>query len=485
MKLKKTNKHKRNGKPYRRVVTKKNIQYGGAKAIAERLFKEKFEIIKDTLLSDSELTKYLDTVKEFDITKLSPENPVYETAKSNLFSLIMNKLTSIRYDFTQDPNARNVLNFVETYIEWIINCYVTSKFSIQNDRMQPSKLLIDNYIIFLNLLKKLEYLLKHKKILKNILALKTKEHLNSDNALSFKDKKLKEIISTIETNKSKPEKLITPFDSLDDLKKFIDLFANEFEEIQIELDNEELKAKFTDDKDVEIILDTENVRIVKILTKTGSLYCGSGTSWCTATTSFFNKYDRYSKLGDLFIILNKKNSKQKYQMHIAEGQLRDDKDKKITITNLLSLFHGDRDLAEFFSELSKNFVTKPKIDLYQFFERQPSTLIFTIRSLYYDYIYSDLEHNNFREVFKRHIAGITYPIKILIFDELFNQEIGDALQHNLRDLEVLKFGASFNQEFGNSLDNLPSLKTLILTKTYNKEFPANLSARNIEIKIES
>lgn len=59
------------------------------------------------------------------------------------------------------------------------------------------------------------------------------------------------------------------------------------------------------------------------LNKEASCVLGAGTKWCTAAVKSQNRYDEYSKMGDLVIFINKKNG-VKYQGQIDKNYYGDD-----------------------------------------------------------------------------------------------------------------------------------------------------------------
>ena len=199
---------------------------------------------------------------------------------------------------------------------------------------------------------------------------------------------------------------------------------------------------------------------------------GSNTTWCTATTSFFNKYDNYSKTGELYILQDKNRVNHKYQMHIVSGQLRDENDKPVSIHEVLESFNNDEELKKYFDDLTLTFSSIPLEALYDFkYIEKESKLVINIRGLYYDFIYNNLNKEDFIQLLREYlIKNNLQGLKTLAFGNMFNQELGNSLD-SLVNLETLTFGNDFNQELGNSLDNLVNLKTLTFGKNFTKNIP--------------
>ena len=56
---------------------------------------------------------------------------------------------------------------------------------------------------------------------------------------------------------------------------------------------------------------------------------GSGTDWCTATGNTDTWFLDYISQGDIYVIINKSNPKDKYQFHYETGQFMDTNDRDI------------------------------------------------------------------------------------------------------------------------------------------------------------
>jgi Leucine-rich repeat (LRR) protein len=82
------------------------------------------------------------------------------------------------------------------------------------------------------------------------------------------------------------------------------------------------------------------VLVVSPLTREASIYWGKGTKWCTADTDLSsNMFHAYSTPEDpLYIILDKRNMKNKYQLHRATRQYMDLKDRPVTLSILAPKF---------------------------------------------------------------------------------------------------------------------------------------------------
>jgi hypothetical protein len=386
---------------------------------------------------------------------------------SGLFTVILKKLVDItKKTYLTDKKP---INFINDNIEWIIQSYTDFTFRLDKEDPLSSNLLFKNYPVFLTIYERINFILINKNIIFSAIKLKIKEHLDTVNVLTKKEAEIREMIT------SKNKNILAPFKSLLELQEFINKYKIEISEIEESLKNTELKEHGTGPENAEIILDTPNLFLYKILTKSGSLCYGSNTTWCTATTSFFNKYDLYRKTGELYIIQDKSNPVHKYQMHIKTGQLRDEKDKPVSIHEIVKSLNDDVDLAKYFEVLSLTFNSLPLEELYDFrYNEKEASLIIYIRGLYYDFIYSIVNPLNFSIMFTEYLTKKKLEgLKSLVFGNTFNQELGNSLD-TLINLESLTFGTEFNQELGHSLDNLTSLKTLTFGSNFNKQIPESV-----------
>jgi len=66
---------------------------------------------------------------------------------------------------------------------------------------------------------------------------------------------------------------------------------------------------------------------------------GRGTRWCTAATQGNNLFSKYSKEGNLYILLPKKQKHpgEKYQLHFETAQFMDENDDQVDIRTLLTV----------------------------------------------------------------------------------------------------------------------------------------------------
>lgn len=108
-----------------------------------------------------------------------------------------------------------------------------------------------------------------------------------------------------------------------------------------------------------VIHNGENWFVIVAKTEKASAYLGANTEWCTAWGDFSlnpsykdrtNYFHTYSPQGPLYIIVNKENENDKYQLHFPTNQLKNPADKEIT--NRPTFFNERLEIKKlFFPEL--------------------------------------------------------------------------------------------------------------------------------------
>lgn len=106
-------------------------------------------------------------------------------------------------------------------------------------------------------------------------------------------------------------------------------------------------------KGAELLLDNENVQIVKILSHEGSINFGSNTSWCTLQA---DTYHQYSSKGFLHIVIPKNKNYSNFfgtktQLHLATSEYRNNKNEEVDLITCICKFP---ELYDPFKEMFKN-----------------------------------------------------------------------------------------------------------------------------------
>ena len=104
--------------------------------------------------------------------------------------------------------------------------------------------------------------------------------------------------------------------------------------------------------DIEIAYEDDKWIVIIPKSMDASCYWGSGTQWCTATRNEENnQFENYASRGDLYININKQ-TKEKYQFHLADEQFMDANDEAIEIP-VLETIEASNGLIQFYSKLAE------------------------------------------------------------------------------------------------------------------------------------
>lgn len=166
---------------------------------------------------------------------------------------------------------------------------------------------------------------------------------------------LKDALSRFEDNKSKLiQKDIGKYKTLDELDAMLDDESSYKELSHRQEVKQRQKARRNADLDEEASLVYEDDEWEVWIPHTYAASCklGQGASWCTASTErdyYYNYYkDNYG--GEYYIIINKKDPKEKYQFHFESEQFMDVDDYPVSLEDV---FEKDKGLEEFFMPIIK------------------------------------------------------------------------------------------------------------------------------------
>jgi hypothetical protein len=272
-----------------------------------------------------------------------------------------------------------------------------------------------------------------------------------------------------------------------DLEDFIDSPLNQAKMIEINEKKAKQKAKSDKEKKVKelgeddkiIQLETDKVFVYTPTTENGARYYGRNTRWCTAAEGQ-NMFDYYNGKGQLYIIQSKTDPKLKFQIHIQENQIMNDKDDPVTEDEIKRSFNDEK-LNKFLDEAIIDLylieqTKKNEITINDFiFNKILNKLAYFSDKFNFNILYLDLE-NSFDEIKVGELLKNFNNLKILNFGRSFNKPLGKSL-NNLINLEELYLNERFNKLLDNSLDNLINLKTLYLGG-YNRPLGNSLANLN-------
>ncbi|MCS7316798.1 MAG: DUF4116 domain-containing protein, partial [Candidatus Dojkabacteria bacterium] len=256
----------------------------------------------------------------------------------------------------------NKFQFIEPYIKWIVQRYVTNNLGLYEDvvsRVIPRLLKYDS--------------LKRK-------------------------------------NKLRPNhKDISQIKNIDQLLDVLDEYQEEKTDSKSE-EEKRIEQEFYSSGEAELIYDDHEIKIVIPKTERANCYFGRNTRWRTAVKYSNNYFSDYNKKGPLYIILIKKENKR-YQFHFATDQFRNEQDKSIN-PNLLADKYPI--LWEIFTPIAEKYKTI-------FLNKNPSeeSQIKSIKRWPYDFIYiknpsegAQLEAIEHSPYFIRHIKNPSEKVQL-------------------------------------------------------------------------
>ena len=134
------------------------------------------------------------------------------------------------------------------------------------------------------------------------------------------------------------EKDINKYKSLSDLYATIKQFKEDDDPTNIFTKEDNLKTgkKLIKQGSAEIFHTNKNWVVIIPKTEEAACFFGSNTEWCTATTpTERNAFDDYKKRGNLYIFIDRNNPKNKYQLHVQDGQFMDVDDNEYPVDNII------------------------------------------------------------------------------------------------------------------------------------------------------
>jgi hypothetical protein len=124
-------------------------------------------------------------------------------------------------------------------------------------------------------------------------------------------------------------------------------------------------GQLTEGVDYIKVFETKNWWIFIPKTEKGAAYLGLNTEWCTTYGEHCrnpayqnrdeNAFDEYNNQGPLYIIINKHDEGDKYQIHIEKKQFKDKNDDNFLLNDF---FENNMDLVVFFENLGDGIIQK-------------------------------------------------------------------------------------------------------------------------------
>jgi hypothetical protein len=142
--------------------------------------------------------------------------------------------------------------------------------------------------------------------------------------------------------------LIKSFDELESLR----------EKLEAQSTGKQIKSSEKEKiyKEIEVVYDGPEGKVLIPKTEVASCFLGRGTRWCTAATRGDNYFKKYNSKGPLYVILP--SDGRKYQFHLEIISLMDEKDEPINTKKFKSAYPWVFGKAIVFSEEEKKSVVQ-------------------------------------------------------------------------------------------------------------------------------
>jgi len=147
---------------------------------------------------------------------------------------------------------------------------------------------------------------------------------------SLEDKgRINDLLGNFEKFKRKLEKKdLNQYKNIDDIEDTLSNFTEEDAKSNKQLAKEQ-ETKYFKDKDAVLFYEGGGIKVIIPKTKETSCHFGIGTKWCTAATSSNNRFDSYSKNGNLYIVITDDGRKYQFYFRSKTQQFMDEKDHSI------------------------------------------------------------------------------------------------------------------------------------------------------------
>ncbi|MCS7316829.1 MAG: hypothetical protein NZZ41_00705 [Candidatus Dojkabacteria bacterium] len=201
----------------------------------------------------------------------------------------------------------NKFQFIEPYMKWIVQRYVTNNLGLYEDVMS----------------KAVPGLLRYD-------SLKRKNKLKSNHKDINQVKNIDQFLDVLDEYRDEDTKSISEREK-------------------------EIEQNFYKNGEAELLYNDSNFKVVIPKSEKASCFFGRNTRWCTAATNSRNYFKDYNKKGPLYIIIDKKNNKR-FQFHFKVKQFMDEKDKQIDLEEFKENYPV---LSNLFNKIEKaNYKTK-------------------------------------------------------------------------------------------------------------------------------
>lgn len=174
------------------------------------------------------------------------------------------------------------------------------------------------------------------------------------------DEHIKELLITFDKNKNHfpiEKRDINRYKSVEDLEDMLNGTEINLTQNQLAKQHRKEKHKVNLVQDAKYLGQFGNYEVYIPETYAASCKLGSGTTWCTASTSSENYFNSYTSRGNLYILINVNDPSKKYQIHFETNSFMNKDDRNVSTKELMNILKDS-------PELYTDFITKlkPQVD---------------------------------------------------------------------------------------------------------------------------
>lgn len=173
------------------------------------------------------------------------------------------------------------------------------------------------------------------------------------------DEHIKELLITFDKNKNHfpiEKRDINRYKSVEELEDMLNDTEINLTQNQLAKQHRKEKHKVNLVQDANYLGQFGNYEVYIPETYAASCKLGSGTTWCTASTSSENYFDSYTRQGNLYILINVNDPSKKYQIHFETNSFMNKDDRNVSTKELMNILKDS-------PELYTDFITKLKIQV--------------------------------------------------------------------------------------------------------------------------
>ena len=137
---------------------------------------------------------------------------------------------------------------------------------------------------------------------------------------------------------------INRYKSIEDLEDMLNDTEINLTQNQIAKQHRKEKHKVNLVQDAKYLGQFGNYDVYIPETYAASCKLGSGTTWCTASTSSENYFNSYTSQGNLYILINVNEPSKKYQIHFETNSFMNKDDRNVSTKELINILKDSPEL---------------------------------------------------------------------------------------------------------------------------------------------